>query len=164
VKSFWWQAGLLAIIWTLIYGEISIPQIVVGFLFSAIFLSLFRDYYDTAKRSAPTRVAKRAWYVLIYLFIFFKDLLFANIDVTARILRPRLHIHPGIVAVHIPTESDIETTLVGSSITLTPGELVIDIDPEKRIFYIHCIDARKPDDIRAERLLRFEKYQARIFR
>ena len=164
MKAFWWQAGLLAIVWALIYGEINVRQLVVGFLFSAIFLSLFRDYYDTAKRSAPTRVAKRAWYVLIYLFIFFKDLLFANIDVTARILRPRLHIHPGIVAVHIPTGSDLETTLVGNSITLTPGELVMDIDQEKRIFYIHCIDARKPDAIRAERLACLEKYQARIFR
>ena len=101
---------------------------------------------------------------MIYLVVFFKDLLVANVDVAARVLSPRLHIHPGIVAVHIPTESDLETTLVGSSITLTPGELVMDIDQEKRIFYIHCIDARKPDDIRAKRLLCFEKYQARIFR
>ena len=164
MKSFWWQAGLLAIVWTLIYGEISVRQIVVGFLFSAVFLRLFRNYYDTTKKLAPAWVAKRVWFAMIYVVVFFKDLLVANVDVAAKVLSPRLHIHPGIVAMHIPTGSDLETTLVGSSITLTPGEIVMDIDQEKRIFYIHCIDARKPDDIRAERLLHLEKYQARIFR
>lgn len=164
MKTFWWQASVLAIIWALIYGEISVNQIVLGFLFSTIFLLLFKDYYGTAKKLAPAWVARRTWYALIYLAIFVKELLIANIDVAARVLRPRIHIHPGIVAVHIPTGSDLETTLVGSSITLTPGELVMDIDAEKRIFYIHCIDARNPDAIRAERLLSLEKYQARIFR
>jgi multicomponent Na+:H+ antiporter subunit E len=164
MRVFWWLAILLAVIWSLVFGEVSLRQLAAGFLISSTLLWVLRDYYDTSRKLSPAWVARRVWFALIYLMIFFKDLFLANIDLARRILHPGLDIHPGIVAVYIPTESDLETTLVGSSITLTPGELVVDICPQKRIFYLHCVDARRPEEICRERLRYLKDYQGRIFR
>lgn len=164
MRVFWWLAILLTITWSLFYGEVSAHQLTVGFILSIILLSSLRNYFDTSRKLSPPWVARRLWYALIYLLVFMKDMFMANIDLARRILHPKLDIHPGIIAVHIPTESDLETTLVGSSITLTPGQLVVDICPEKRIFYVHCVDARRPDEVRRVQLSRLENYQGRIFR
>jgi multicomponent Na+:H+ antiporter subunit E len=164
MRVFWWLSILLAAIWSLVYGEVSVRQFAIGFLISTTLLWSLRGYYNTGRKVSPAWVSRRFSYSLIYLVIFAKDLFLANIDLARRILHPRLDIHPGIVAVYIPTESDLEMTLVGSSITLTPGELVVDICPEKRVFYLHCVDARRPDAICRERLRYLNDYQGRIFR
>lgn len=79
----------------------------------------------------------------MYLFIFLKELLKANIDVALRVINPALPINPGIVAVKTDLKSPLSKLILANSITLTPGTLTVDIKDDT--LFIHWIDVRNKD-------------------
>lgn len=97
-------------------------------------------------------------YTFMYLFVFFTELIKANIDVTRRVLSPSLPINPGIVKVKTKLKSKMARLILADSITLTPGTFVIQVEDD--IFYIHWVDVVNENVEKAtEDLVRkFEKY------
>jgi multicomponent Na+:H+ antiporter subunit E len=53
----------------------------------------------------------------------------ANLDVTRRVLSPRLRISPTIVLVDAPQKTDLGQAIYANSITMTPGTVSVDIGP-----------------------------------
>jgi len=47
--------------------------------------------------------------------------------------------------------------------TMSPGEVLVDIDWERGVMLIHVLDARDPDAVRARHLRFYERYQRRVF-
>ena len=70
----------------------------------------------------------------------------SHIDVIRRILHPAMPINPGIVSVPYEVETDFGITAVACSITNTPGTVTIDVDKERKRFYVHWIDVTSPDE------------------
>jgi len=100
---------------------------------------------------------------VIYIFVFFKELVVSNIDVAGRVINPKLPIKPGIVKVKTKLTSKIAKTILANSITLTPGTLTVDIKDE--YLYIHWIEI-KHDDLEGATqhiVAKFEKYLEVIF-
>ena len=62
----------------------------------------------------------------------------ANIDVALRIITGR--VKPGIVKVSSELKSGLGQTVLADSITLTPGTMTVDIDPENGDLYVHWIN------------------------
>lgn len=85
--------------------------------------------------------------LILYLFVFLKELFKANIDVAKRALNPNLPVNPGIVKVPVDVESEYGIAMLANSITLTPGTITMDIAEEKgqNYFYIHWIDVASKD-------------------
>lgn len=71
----------------------------------------------------------------------------SNWDIFKRVWRPGLDIDPVVVQVPYTTRTDFGTALYANSITLTPGTVTIQIDPEKREMTIHCITKAGGDDL-----------------
>lgn len=90
-----------------------------------------------------------------FLFAMFR----ANLDVAYRVITGR--IKPGIVRISPGLKSDLAATLLGNSITLTPGTLTVDIDRENN-FYIHWINVRNPQPSPEEVCGRFPRWVRRI--
>lgn len=91
---------------------------------------------------------------ILYVLIIFYDLLVSGIQVASIVLRPSLPIRPGIIAVPSGTKSELATALSAHAITLTPGELVVEIGDDG-IMYTHTLDATHPEeDIREAQDLR----------
>ncbi len=84
----------------------------------------------------------------IFLFIiyavgpFFISMAKANIDVAYRVITGR--INPGIVRISPDFTKDASITMLANSITLTPGTLTVDINPETHDLYIHWINVTNP--------------------
>jgi multicomponent Na+:H+ antiporter subunit E len=68
-----------------------------------------------------------------------KDLIGCGIRVTRVVLDPALPIKSGIVAVPLECESELEAALCAHAITLTPGEMVVEMD-EKGVMYTNFLD------------------------
>jgi multicomponent Na+:H+ antiporter subunit E len=85
----------------------------------------------------------------IYLVRLLWDLLVSGVQVARIVLTPSLPINPGIVAIPSECESDFGVALSAHAITLTPGEMVVEIDDDG-IMYTHMLDARNPDKQVAE--------------
>ncbi len=62
---------------------------------------------------------------------------------TARlVLSPSLPIKPGVLRIPSDTETDLGAALSAHAITLTPGEMVVEMDSDN-VMYTHALDATK---------------------
>ena len=80
-----------------------------------------------------------------YLVIIFYDLLVSGFQVAGIVLRPSLPVQPGIIAIPSGSESELATALSAHAITLTPGELVVEIG-DHGVMYTHTLDATHPEE------------------
>ena len=65
-----------------------------------------------------------------YLIYFLWEVVKANVHVAYIVLHPKLPIKPGIVKIETKLTKESGITVLANSITLTPGTLTIDVDPE----------------------------------
>lgn len=99
------------------------------------------------------------YYLIIYLLILTKNLIFSNLQIAKRTLSPDMKLAPAIVAVKTELKSDWKKLLLANSITLTPGTLTLDVKGDT--LYIHvleCKDMQNKADITRE----FEKIIEKI--
>ena len=83
----------------------------------------------------------RRWFTFIaYLFPFFFAMAKANIDVAYRVITGR--INPAILKINPKLDRDLAITMLANSITLTPGTLSVDVDPETNELYVHWINVK----------------------
>jgi multicomponent Na+:H+ antiporter subunit E len=89
--------------------------------------------------------ARRVAFAVRYVFRFLWEMIKANLQVAAIVLHPLRPIKPGIVKIRTGLTKDTAMTVLANSITLTPGTFTVDIDPEARSLYIHCITVEGTD-------------------
>jgi multicomponent Na+:H+ antiporter subunit E len=96
----------------------------------------------------------RRWlYFAELLWAFTREIIIQNVTLSLRVLRPSLPIRPGIVAVPTRVRGEINLTLVGSLMSLTPDTVTIDIDQARGLIYVHWIDVRTTDPEQARQLI-----------
>jgi multicomponent Na+:H+ antiporter subunit E len=89
----------------------------------------------------------------------------ANVHVASIVLHPLCPIKPGIVKIRTRLTRDVAITVLGNSITLTPGTFTVDVNPEKKELYIHCIEVRSLDLEENSRIIgaKFESLLREVF-
>jgi multicomponent Na+:H+ antiporter subunit E len=90
-------------------------------------------------------ILRRMLYGILYFFLFLWEMIKANIQVALIVVHPLRPIKPGIIKIKTALTKEVSMTILGNSITLTPGTFTIDINPEKRELYIHCIVVKSTD-------------------
>ena len=125
------------IVWVALTDIKSYEEVIVGILLSII-VSLLAGHFliTTEKSQHPLR---RIMFFIIYIFRFFWEMIKANFEVAYLVIHPLLPIKPGIVKIKTKLSKDSAMTILGNSITLTPGTLTVDANREKQELYIHCI-------------------------
>jgi multicomponent Na+:H+ antiporter subunit E len=92
---------------------------------------------------------QRAFYLVRYLGIFFRELILANVEVVKLVLSPHIKIKPGFLAVPLDAKTDFEITSLANSITLTPGTISVHVSDDRKTLVIHALHiGDDPDDIR----------------
>lgn len=107
----------------------------------------------------------RSWFwLLVFYFVFFYYVIKGGLDVSYRVLHPRMPIRPGIVRVRSILKTETGRSALANCITLTPGTLTIDVS-EDGVFYIHWINVLSLEEEQAAKhvLRRFEWFIQRIF-
>ncbi len=126
-------------------------------LFVAIIVSYFTGPLFT-RRGIYHIHPKRLWSKVAFLFVFFVELVKANIDVAKRVLSPSLPINPGIIRVKTKLTEDMDKLWLANAITLTPGTMTLDIKDDN--LFIHWIDVKETDREKAGEMIKgaFEKH------
>ena len=94
------------------------------------------------------------WALLRYSMILIVDLIKSGVQVAQMLVKPELSIKPGIIAFDMGHESEINAALDAHAITLTPGELVVEMTPEC-VDYTHFLDVtHSADAMREARTMR----------
>lgn len=116
----------------------AIDEVVAGVVLSLISAGVARMMLGKAEN---TKMFLKWPLFIVYLPFFFVSLAKANIDVAYRVITGR--INPGIVRIKPGLNSDLGRTVLGNSITLTPGTLTVDIDKETGDLFVHWINVQE---------------------
>ena len=117
-------------------GLWSSGELIIGAVLAVVVGALFKNRF---LGSDLRMLNPRRWLTfIIYLFPFFWAMAKANVDVAYRVITGR--INPAIVKINPRLDRSLAITMLATSITLTPGTLSVDIDPETNELYVHWIN------------------------
>ncbi len=110
-------------------------RLVRGLIVASI-VALFMHELVIARK--VENLSTKLYRFLIYCFWEFYQIILAAIDVSLRVLGYR-DVNPQLIEFETHLRSDEALTTLGNSITLTPGTITIDVDPETGRFLVHAI-------------------------
>jgi multicomponent K+:H+ antiporter subunit E len=148
----------LLVIWLLLQNEISVGHVVLGAAF-AVLIPLFTASFWTEP------VTIRAWLTGIrFGLIVLWDIVVANVQVAGLILfrRPR-SLTPAFLVIPLDTQSPYAIAILAGTITMTPGTVSADLDPEGRHLLVHGLSVDDPDAMIATIKQRYEAPLKQIF-
>ena len=137
-----WPVFILTLLYLVLTSNFALNNIVMGMVVAVIVLLLFRPQSgDLAWKQMPTAVFATLKYI-IHLMV---DLLVSGIQVARIVLSPTMPINPGIVAIPTNCESDLSRALSAHAITITPGEMVVEVGKDGTM-YTHMLDVTDADE------------------
>jgi len=126
--------GLLISAWMLWSGQLKLQLLMLG-AFSCILVS----YITHRMRYFDNDVFERRFgmRLLGYWLWLAREVVRSSIEVARVIMDPRLPISPQIVDITASVDHPVDQTILGNSITLTPGTLALDL--RGGVIRVHCL-------------------------
>lgn len=138
----------MALLWMIFAGQLSLEGFIVGFIFGFGILVLIRSNTSFDADNEPmkiSRIPSQIIGLIVYIVRLSIDVFLSGLDVAGKILQPRMPIDPAVQI--ISTQDDSNNALISAlsahSITITPGELVIDyaVDEDgNTTMLVHTLD------------------------
>ncbi|MFF2275830.1 Na+/H+ antiporter subunit E [Agromyces sp. NPDC058126] len=143
-RSVWRQLPLLVallVLWLLLWDHIDALSIVTGLVLAiAVTRALYLPPVLLSGRFNP-------WRGLLLGLRMMVDVVFASLQVAAFSIWPWWKPMNSIIVVQLHTRSDLVTTLTAEAISVVPGTVVVDIDRERGLLYLHALGTRTQTDI-----------------
>jgi multicomponent Na+:H+ antiporter subunit E len=143
---------LLALAWAALWGEITLANLVVGYVSGYVILAAL----SKGGVLRPTLTSKMAHAVGLAGF-FAWELVLANMRVAVDVLRPRTTIRPAVLAIPLDVTGDSEILLLSMLINITPGSVTIDLSEDRRTLYVHVMHMTSAEVSRREIKEGFER-------
>jgi multicomponent Na+:H+ antiporter subunit E len=148
---------LLALAWAALQGELTLTNLLVGYLVGYAVLALL----GRGGVMSSTLVSRtlHAFGLAAY---FAWALLLANFRVAADVVRGN-RIEPAVVAIPLDVTGDGEILLLAMLINITPGSVTIDLSDDRRTLYVHVMHMTTADTTRREIKDGFERRVKLLF-
>jgi multicomponent Na+:H+ antiporter subunit E len=137
----WIAVGVsLSALWVFLNGTEPVKIVPAGI--TGVLIGFTIAY--SLRKMYPGNLNLRHWLsvtpeILIYLWIFTKELLVANLDVAKKVLFPGNEIDPDVLEIELRVENSAAVSILANSISLTPGTLTMEYKEGKNSFYVHSI-------------------------
>ncbi|MFK0521400.1 Na+/H+ antiporter subunit E [Paenibacillus illinoisensis] len=142
---------IIAFVWMFLNNAWNGVGFLIGYLLGLLLIGSMRRFF-------PQRFyIVRVWAIMKLLYLLFKELIRASIEVIRQIIKPRLEISPGIFTYQTQLSSDWEVTFLCLLISLTPGSLPLEISGNQRKLFIHALDIKDEQKMRDDIKNTFEK-------
>ena len=143
-RSVWRQLPLLValvFLWVFLWDQVTVLTVVTGILLA---IGVTRVLY-----LPPVLLSGRfnPWRGLLLGLRMMVDVTVASLQVAVLAIDPRWKPMNSIIAVQLLTRSDLVTTLTAEAISVVPGTVVVDIDRERGLLYLHALGTRTRADI-----------------
>jgi multicomponent Na+:H+ antiporter subunit E len=135
---------LLALVWAALQGEITLVNLLVGYVVGYTLLALL-----ARGGVMPSTLVSRSANALRLAAFFAWELLVANFRVAADVLGGN-RIEPAVVAIPLDVTSDGEILLLSMLINITPGSVTIDLSNDRRTLYVHVMHMKSAEQTRRE--------------
>jgi len=137
---------LLAFVWCLLYGKLTLPTLTVGLILGFLILWLsMGPGAAQAYLAYPLRLVE-------FLAYFTKEMIIAQFRVAYDVVTPVPKSSPGIVGIPLDARTDAEIAILACFISLTPGTLILALSPDRSILYVHAmfISGGDPETVRKD--------------
>lgn len=149
---------LFVLVWALISGSFSIPNLLLGAVLAVVALLLVRE-------EQPPAAMRVSWLAVARLAgLFVVELLKSGWRVARIAVRRDLDLRPAIIAYPLVATRDFQITLLANLITLTPGTLSVDVSEDRRLLFVHCVDVDDHDAVITDIRDGFEALILKAFR
>jgi len=135
---------VLMALWIASTGDLGYGNILVGFVLSYLVL------WWTSPLFGRTLYFKKLPMAMAFSVVILWEIIKANLRVAWDVVTPTRYRRPGIVAIPLDAETDLEIAVLANLVTLTPGSLCVDIAEDRRTMYIHAMFVDDPDSVRSE--------------
>lgn len=124
---------LMVVVWVALWGEITAANLVSGALIATA-LAVVLDSGDQ-----PRLGGFRVFPALRFAGYVAWNLVKANLVVAWEVLTPTTRVREGVIAVELPSSTPAVLTVVATAIGLTPGTVVVEVDEDPTVLYIHVL-------------------------
>lgn len=159
ISALWRQLPFfvwLVALWMLLWGQFTVLAALTGIVVAIFVTRVFR--------LPPVELSGRVnlWWGVVFFVEFLIALVRGSLTVTWQIFRPG---QPGtaIMAVPLITDDDLIMTHVAVTASLIPGSLIVDVDRDRRILYLHALGVRTQTELEHQRRS-VQKWEERIVR
>ena len=126
----------VALLWVLVTDRLSLDSFALGYVLGVIVALAMGGH---RARFRPRQLPAQFVALVVYSVTMMRDILLSSFDVARRVVDPRLPLATGIIEVDTGEDDTTIAALSAHSITVTPGEMVIEFDGNERM-YVHCLD------------------------
>lgn len=134
------QTIWLTIVWVILWGNLSVANVLGGFFVSMLVLALF----PLPPLGVPLRFRPVA--VIVLVTRFFWDLARASMEVAWLSFRPKPPPSSMVVDMKLKSRNALFQTITSEMVALVPGSLVIDLDSESGRMTLHIINVNNRDE------------------
>ena len=134
----------LALVWTFLQGELHASNFAVGMILGYLVIAVSQRILGNL--AYVLKVGQVVRFVAFVLWEIFT----ASLALAWIIVQPRREIRPGIVAIPLDAETDLEIAIVANLLTLSPGTLSLDVSTDRRTLYIHAMVLDDADQFRRQ--------------
>jgi multicomponent K+:H+ antiporter subunit E len=130
---------MLLTLWLLLNNSASAGHLLLGALLGVLIPWFTRRFWpEPATLRRPGAALRLAGRVLW-------DILVASFVVARFVLGPREAVRPAFLRVPLEVQGEFAITVLASVISLTPGTVSADLDPQRRYLLVHALSAEEPE-------------------
>ncbi len=107
-----------------------------------------RSWEDNA--AGQEKLMKKILKIVNFIFFYVWEVIRSNLRIAYDVLTPRHRMKPGILAIPLENNSDLEILAIFNLITMTPGTLSLEVSQDRKFLYIHAMYIDDPDKLRNE--------------
>jgi multicomponent Na+:H+ antiporter subunit E len=131
-------AAILLAVWYILSGRFDLLHFGTGVVTAVVVAFLFRE--------VPDRTRFHFGRFLLYLPWLVVQIVISNLRVARVVLSRKMVIHPTFISQPPGVAGDRALTLLGMSVTLTPGTLTVEVGPDE--IFVHALDRASAQDMR----------------
>lgn len=135
----------LIALWMLLWGQFTLLAFLTGLAVAVVVTRVFR--------LPPVELSGRVnlWWGLVFGLEFVLSLVRGSLTVAWQVIDVRRQPGTAIIAVPLVTDDDLIMTHVAVTASLIPGSLIVDVDRDRRVLYLHVIGIRNASDVETQR-------------
>lgn len=148
VSAIWRQLPFfiwLVALWMLLWAQFTVLSLLTGIVVAVFVTRIFR--------LPPVELSGRVdpWWGFVFVSEFLLAVVRGSLLVAWQVVNPRRYPGTAIIGVPLVTDDDLIMSHVGVTASLIPGSLIVDVDRDRRILYLHIIGVRTAADVEAQR-------------
>ncbi len=156
------QVALLTGVYALTLASLHPLDLALGALLSAAALGALRRFLAAGEPSAGG-LGRRAVRFPAFAAAVALEVAKGVGEVTLAVLGVRPPTRADIVSVPFGERSANGVAVSALAVTLSPGEVLVDVDWDRRVMLVHVLDASDPEAVRARHRRFYERHQRGVF-